>query len=40
MESFRILHRNLQVHHGAHEGSVEELGGCLFFGGVQLHLGK
>lgn len=27
MESFRILYRNLQVIHEAHEVSVEELGG-------------
>lgn len=39
MESFRILYRNLQVIHEAHELSVEELGGVCF-GGVQLHLGR
>lgn len=33
VESFRILYRNLQVIHEAHELSVEELGG-VWFGGV------
>lgn len=40
MESFRILYRNLQVIHEAHEVSVEELAGGVCSGGEQLHLGR